>query len=104
MTKENLLKNGKKLDSRIVARGEITDHAHIITGDAEVYDVNGETFILAKGNDVKIRHLLESAFKTGQEVWTKEHHDIDLEKDQIYKYVQQVQFDPYEKKINEVRD
>ena len=47
---------------------------------------------------------LEEAFtKTGKEVWTGEHADIPLKKG-IYKYVPQVEFDPYQDIIRQVRD
>ena len=60
-----------------------------------IVDVKGEA---------AIRHLLESDFvKEGKEVWTGEHKDIKLEPG-IYKYVPQVEYDPYEDAIRAVRD
>ncbi len=96
------LTKAKKLNTRIIARGEISDHAHIITGDAELYEYEDEVYIEVKGNAC-IKHLIESAFIQGNEVWTKEHKDIDLKKG-TYKYIPQIEYDPYEEIIQQVKD
>ena len=96
------LTGAKKLDTRIVARGEITNHAHIITGDADVYELNSELYIKVHTEAV-IKHLLETEFLEGREVWTKEHPDIPVKKG-TYKYVPQVEYNPYEDLIRKVKD
>ena len=95
----------KKQDrvNRIIARGEISDHAHVVVGDANVKQSNGaiEVEVLGKAS---IRHILESRWvDEGVEVWTQEHEDIALSPGK-YKYVPQIEFDPYEDKIRKVRD
>lgn len=90
-------------ESRIIARGEITNHAHIVIGDATVTHNNEEVFIEVHGI-AAIKHLLETPWvEEGVEVWTKEHTDIDLEPGK-YKYVPQVEYDPYENEIRKVQD
>jgi hypothetical protein len=97
------LSNAKKVKNNIVARGEISGHSHIATGDVDVYEVDGEIILDVKG-EAEIKHLLEEAFvNTGKEVWTGEHEDIKLEKG-TYKYIPQVEFDPYEEVIRRVQD
>jgi hypothetical protein len=89
--------------NRIIARGEHSGHCHVVVGEAEVSrNEKGEILIEVTGK-ASIRHLLESAWLAGEEVWTKEHEDIPLEKG-TYRYVPQQEFDPAEKKIREVRD
>ena len=104
MQKVNIdLSKATKLETRIVARGEISNHAHIITGDAEIFELENERYIRVNSSAV-IKHLLETEFvNNGVEVWTKEHTDIPLQKG-VYKYVQQVEYDPYAKLIQQVRD
>lgn len=94
----------KKVKHNIIARGEVSGHSHIAVGDVEVFeDDNGDIILDVKG-EAAIKHLLEDAFvKTGQEVWTGEHADIKLEPGK-YKYVPQVEFDPYEDVIRRVAD
>ena len=89
--------------NRIIARGEVTDHAHIVTGDANIVQDGGEITIEVFG-PAKIRHLIESQWvNEGVEAWTKEHTDIDLAPGR-YKYVPQVEYDPYEDEIRKVQD
>jgi hypothetical protein len=91
--------NLQERKKRVIARGEHSNHAHVLTGDI-TFNSNG-TFTV--NNDGKIRHILETNWLDGQEVWTEEHKDIDLEKG-TYKYVQQVEYDPYQDIIREVID
>jgi len=89
--------------NRIIARGEISNHAHIVIGDAKV-ERRGKDVMIEVYGKASIKHLLESNWvNEGAEVWTKEHVDIPLEIGE-YKYVPQVEYDPYEDKIREVRD
>jgi len=89
--------------NRIIARGEITDHAHIVTGEAIVTHKNSEVYIEVYGK-AAIRHLLETPWiKEGQEVWTEEHEDVELAPGK-YKYVPQIEYDPYEDQIKKVQD
>lgn len=97
------LSNAKKVKHNIIARGEVSGHSHIATGDVEVLEMDGEIYLDVKG-EAAIKHLLEEAFtKEGKEVWTGEHADIKLEPG-TYKYVAQVEFDPYDDVIRRVND
>jgi len=97
------LSNAKKVKHNIIARGEVSGHSHIATGAVDVYEKDGEIILDVHG-EAAIKHLLEEAFtKTGKEVWTGEHADIPLPKG-TYKYVPQVEFDPYDEVIRAVRD
>lgn len=97
------LKNATKVKNNIIARGEVSGHSHIAVGDVDVYEVDGEIYLDVKG-EAAIKHLLEEAFvRDGKEVWTQEHADINLEIG-TYKYVAQVEYDPYESIIRKVQD
>jgi hypothetical protein len=90
--------------NRIIARGETSNHSHIITGECEIEEINGEVIIKA-GKNCAIKHLIELVFvETGVEQWTREHTDIKLSEGESYKYVQQVEYNPYEKAIQKVLD
>ena len=95
----------KKQDrtNRIIARGELSDHAHVIIGEATITHENNEIMVEVYGK-AAIKHILESHWvDEGVEVWTKEHADIDISPGK-YKYVPQIEYDPYEDAIKRVRD
>ncbi len=113
-------KNLNDRSNRIIARGEFSDHAHIITGDCKIFEDNGDIFIKPSKN-CAIKHLIESIFiEQGVEKWTEEHTDISLAElpaqvrhgdvflerinKNTYKYIQQIEKDPYENVIRAVRD
>ena len=110
----------KELKSRIIARGEASNHSHVICGDAVVRNENGEILIEVGSEGAVLRHLLETDWLSGRETWTNEHTDIDLGAlpgqvrhgdvmldkvgERTYKYIQQVEYDPYNEIIRQVRD
>ena len=76
----------------IVARGEHSNHCHVLVGDVSV---NHELSEFRVGpNGCLIRHLKESDWLEGNQVWTGEHLDITLPAGS-YKIVHQMQFDPF---------
>lgn len=93
--------NHEERMKRIIARGEFSDHCHVITGEVE-FDAMGNILVGEDSNAV-LKHLMESEWIKGNEVWTGEHHDIKLEPGK-YKYVQQQVFDPLTKRIESARD
>ena len=89
---------------RVIARGEFSNHSHIITGDCDIEVINNVTIVTTRKGCV-IKHLLEREFvEEGIERWTTEHKDIPLADNQRYEYVQQVDYNPYEKLIQAVKD
>ena len=94
----------KERQDRIIARGEVSGHSHIITGECTI-ERTKESVIIHAGENCAIKHLLEKQFvEEGTEVWTKEHKDIPLQKGQSYEYIQQVEYDPYSQLIQQVKD
>ena len=90
--------------NRIIARGEVSGHSHIITGECTIERIQ-EKVIIHAGKNCAIKHLLEIPFvEEGVEKWTGEHKDITLTAGQSYEYIQQVEFDPYSQLIQNVRD
>lgn len=89
---------------RIIARGEFSNHCHVVIGDVNVYQKNGKTYIkVGEDSNAVLKHLLETEWLKGKEVWTKEHKDIPLEKG-TYEFVQQVEYNPLDETIRAVRD
>jgi hypothetical protein len=91
-------------NARVIARGEVSGHSHIITGECNIEDRKDGVYVKA-GKNCAIKHLLELPFvNEGLEVSTKEHGDIPLQEGTTYKYIQQIEYNPYEKAIQKVKD
>ncbi len=87
--------------NRIIARGEFSNHCHVITGDVQ-YDKENRIVVGDDSNAV-LKHLLETEWMEGKEIWTGEHTDIKL-KPGIYEYVPQIVYDPLQKRIESAAD
>jgi hypothetical protein len=93
--------NKKERQQRIIARGEHSNHSHVLTGDI-TFTPDGK-IIVGEDSNAVIKHLLETDWLEGREVWTGEHTDITLQPG-IYEYVPQIVYDPLEKRIEAARD
>lgn len=114
-----------ELKDRIIARGETSDHCHVVIGNCTIERNGDETYINTEDSLCVLKHLLESKFLQGDESWTGEHEDIVIDDSQIlksggllrhgdvllrresanrYKYIPQLEFDPFESIIRKVVD
>jgi hypothetical protein len=91
--------------NRVIARGEVSGHSHVIVGDAEVTrNAEGQIKVTVGNGGAVLKHILEKEYvETGKEVWTREHKDIQL-KPGTYIKVQQMEYDPLADLIREVLD
>lgn len=76
----------------IIAKGEHSNHCHVLIGDVQVNHELSEFYVGPNG--CLIRHLKESDWVNGNQVWTGEHLDIPIQPGK-YKIVHQMQFDPF---------
>lgn len=93
--------NHTERTKRIIARGEHSNHCHVIVGDV-LFNEAGQ-LIVGEDSNVALKHLLEKDWMEGKETWTGEHKDIQL-KPGVYEYVPQMVFDPLSKRIEAARD
>jgi hypothetical protein len=104
--------NEQERKERIIARGEVSGHCHVVTGDnvtitrepAPAGSGKEDKVIIIVGEDshASLRHLLERPYiEKGEEIWTQEHKDIPLAPGK-YQYVQQVEYDAYTAKKKEI--
>jgi hypothetical protein len=98
------MKTKKQREERVIARGKVSGHSHIITGECEITKDQDKVIIKA-GKNCAIKHLLEKPFvEEGLEVWTEEHTDIQIPEGETFEIIQQQEFNPYEKAIQKVQD
>jgi co-chaperonin GroES (HSP10) len=89
---------------RVIAQGEVSGHAHIVTGEATI-EKTKEGVVITAGKNCAIKHLIEANFiNEDAEVWTKEHADIEIKEGEKYLFVQQQEYNPYKKAIDKVKD
>lgn len=93
--------NQKERIQRIIARGEHSNHCHVITGEVE-FTPDG-LLIVGEDSNAVLKHLLETDWMEGRETWTGEHKDISLQPG-TYEYVPQMVYDPLSKRIEAARD
>lgn len=104
-----LPKNVKKIKNRVVARGEWSDHSHVITGDAEIYeDKNGKMYVSVGKKGAKLQHTLESRLPknltSNNDLQVADHKIIELEPNTVFKVSIQNEYNPYSKVFEQVRD
>ena len=101
----NKTMNTQERQNRIIARGEHSNHSHVVVGDAEIIrNDNGQILVKVGDEGAVLKHILESNWLAGQQVWTGEHHDIELKKGHEYKFVDQQEYDPFEDLVRRVID
>lgn len=99
---------------RVVARGEVSGHSHIVIGDVTFTEKDGVLYckVASTENGARLAHIMEKPFiEAGEIVWTEEHTDIkDFSKGKIlkpnrtYEFVPQIEKHPYEDAIRRVAD
>lgn len=93
--------NTAERKQRIIARGETSNHCHVITGNIE-FNLKGQ-IIVGENSNAVLKHLLETDWMEGKETWSGEHTDIKLTPG-VYEYVPQQVFDPLSKRIEAAKD
>jgi hypothetical protein len=90
---------------RVIARGEHSNHSHVVCGDdVTIREEKGTIFVTVGNSGAVLRHLLEMEYiETGKEVWTKEHEDVPLPQGE-YKFVPQIEYNPLDETIQRTKD
>jgi len=81
---------------RIVARGEHTNHSHVVVGGEVEIIENEKIFKSVSGNPAIIKHLKENEWMSGSQIWTGEHKDILIPEGKMFKIIHQQVYDPVE--------
>ena len=99
---KSLPKNAKKINQKPVALGELHNHAHIVTGDCELYEDDEALYVKTGNGKSWVQHTFESLLT--QETYTKQfpvevadHMPKELLPNTVYKIGIHQKYNPYQK-------
>ena len=104
----NIPANAKRIKNRPIALGEHSGHMHVLTGDVEMFELDGR-IICAVGKDgARLQHVHESNFTdaswTKKEEITKADHNSNELPAGNYEFWIQYSYNPYSKLREKVID
>jgi hypothetical protein len=104
----NLPKNVVKVENKPLAYGEISGHVHILTGDVNLFEVEGKTYAVVGNDGGRMQHVMEnnvmpSCMTKIDELPVADHKSILLPPG-TYEIGIQKQFNPYDKLFEQVKD
>lgn len=103
-----LPENAKKINNRPLAYGEVSGHVHVLTGDVELFEIEGTTYAVVGGDGARMQHVMENNLKPAcmtevVELPIADHKSI-LFPPGTYEIGIQKQYNPYEKVFERVLD
>ena len=108
MVSSSLPEGAIKSENRIVAKGEFSDHSHVVTGDADIYEDNGKMYVCVGKRGAKLQHTLESQLPKNllenNNLQVADHAIIELEPETTFEVSIQNEYNPYSKLFEQVRD
>lgn len=106
---KNLPKGASKIINQPIAYGETSGHCHILTGDVELYELNGKKFAVIGNDGAYHSHVHESSIT--QETWDKNQNLSDADhikecwiKPGTYELGIHKRYNPYAKLWEQVKD
>jgi hypothetical protein len=105
---ETLPKNAKKVANRPIAYGEHSGHQHVLTGDVEMFEIDGKLIAVVGSDGARLQHIHES--RMTEKAWTskteieKADHDSHVFPPGNYEFYIQNAYNPYAKMMEQVID
>lgn len=105
---KNLPANVKKIANKPIALGEHSGHMHILTGDVELFEVEGKIIAAVGADGARLQHIHES--KLTPQAWTKTQeiekadHNSHLLPEGVFEFWIQNSYNPYSKLMEQVID
>jgi len=105
---DNLPYNAKKITNKPIAYGETTGHAHVLTGNVELFELDNKMFAVVGNDGARLQHVRENnitpkCMREVVELPVADHKSI-LLPGGVYEIGIQKQYNPYEKIFEKVRD
>lgn len=103
-----LPQGAKKINNKPIAYGEHSGHQHVLTGDVQMFEVEGRIITVIGGDGARLQHIHESKLTTTAWKKTKElekaDHASHLLNKGIYEFHIQNAYNPYSKLMEKVID
>lgn len=105
---EKLPTGAKKVSNRPIAYGEHSGHQHVLTGDVEMFEIDGKLVAVVGGDGARLQHIHESKMTTTAWAQTKElemaDHHSHLLPEGIFEFYIQNAYNPLAKVMEKVID
>lgn len=100
--------SAKKVENKPIALGEHSGHMHILTGDVEMFEVDGRIIAAVGSDGARLQHIHESNFnsklwKNTEEIKVADHNSH-LLPEGVYEFWIQNAYNPYSKIMEKVID
>lgn len=105
---ESVPANAKPIAHKPLALGEHSGHMHVLTGDVQLFEVDGKIIAAVGGDGARLQHVHESNFT--EKCWTqteelqKADHNSHLLPKGVYEFYIQNAYNPYSKLMEQVID
>lgn len=97
-----------KIEKRPLAYGEISGHQHVLTGDVDLYEIDGKIMAVVGSDGARLQHIHESKMTAKAWASTKElekaDHNSHLLPEGVYEFYIQNAYNPYSKIMEKVVD
>ncbi len=105
---ESIPSTAKKVSNRPIAYGEHSRHQHVLTGDVEMFELEGRLIAAVAAGGARLQHVHESNFTsenwtTTREITKADHHSHLLPPGNYEFYIQNA-YNPYSKLMEKVID
>jgi len=105
---EKLPEGAKKVENKPIAYGEHSGHQHVLTGDVEMFEIEGRLVAVVGGDGARLQHIHESkmtpaAWKKTEEL-EKADHFSHLLPEGVYEFYIQNAYNPLSKVFEKVID
>jgi hypothetical protein len=100
--------NAVKVSNKPLAYGEVSGHVHVLTGDVDLFEIEGKTYAVIGHDGARMQHVMENILTPKCMMEVKELHIADhksiLFPPGIYEIGIQKQYNPYKKVFERVID
>lgn len=97
-----------KIDNKPIAYGEHSGHQHVLTGNVDLYEINGKIIAVVNSDGARLQHIHESKMTakawTSKEELEKADHNSHLLIEGVYEFHIQNAYNPYSKLMEKVID